>query len=271
MSAPGTVTAPPTSAAAPAWFVTTPRLRPGVSLRLFAFPYAGGGAGIYRAWTQHLPARVELCPVRLPGREMRRAEPPARHLPALLDQLVAALLPCADEPYAFFGHSMGAILAYECARRLAGAGRPARHLFVAARHAPQVPRRILPRPVQQLGDGEFLDHLGAAGAHPALAHAELAALVLPVLRADFELCQDYAAPQVEPLPMPVTAFGGRRDPAVESAHLDAWRDCAGGDFKSYVLDGDHLFVNSAGAELCRLLMERLSAPWPRARSGGEVR
>ncbi len=95
--------------------------------------------------------------------------------------------------------------------------------------------------------------------------------MLPVLRADFELCQDYVAPQVEPLPMPITAFGGRRDLAVERAHLDAWRACAGGDFRSYVLDGDHLFVNSAGAELCRLLMERLSAQRPRARSGGEVR
>src|SRR5690606_30530844 len=123
----------------PRW-VSRPAPRDGARLRLFCFPSAGGGASQYRLWAQSLPMDVELCPVLLPGREARMREAPARRLAPLAEALADGLSPLFDIPFAFFGHSMGALLAFELARQLRRRGGPQpAHLFVSGRRAPQLP------------------------------------------------------------------------------------------------------------------------------------
>src|SRR5262245_25838037 len=116
-----------------------PRLRPGV--RLFCFPHAGGGASLFRGWADGLPDAVEVCPVQLPGRETRFREPPFLCLEPLIEALATALRPHLDRPFAFFGHSLGALVAFELARRLGRAEGPQPvHLFVSGCAAPQIRR-----------------------------------------------------------------------------------------------------------------------------------
>jgi medium-chain acyl-[acyl-carrier-protein] hydrolase len=128
-----------------------PGPNPQAALRLFCFPYAGSGATVFRRWPASLPAGVEVCGVRLPGREGRLREPAFDRLAPLVEALAAALPPALDRPFAFFGHSMGALVAFELAHRLRRDGRPGpRHLFVSGRTAPQCHldtcRHTLPEP-----------------------------------------------------------------------------------------------------------------------------
>ena len=135
------------------WF---PPLRPdGRSLvRLFCLPWAGGGASAYRAWKRAMPEAIEVCPVQLPGREDRVSEPPFRRVEPCIAALTAAIVPRLDRPYALFGHSMGAILAFELVHALRRRGlHPPVRLFVAAHRAPRVPSK---RPASSMGsDGEL--------------------------------------------------------------------------------------------------------------------
>lgn len=245
-----------------AWVVTTPSLRPGVRLRLFCLPYAGGGAAVFRGWQAGLPSAVEVCPVRLPGREMRLKEPAITEMPVMLHRLGEALTPYLGQPYAFFGHSMGALLAYELLDRLARAGRPLpAYLFVSGRQAPHVERAPLSQPVERLSDADFLRDLAPvnAGSRAAVDHPDLAALVLPVLRADFLLCQSYRAVRRPPFALPLTALGGLDDPAVDRAALEPWAEHTTRSFSLHMFPGDHMFVHSAAAQVQRMVSEKLAA------------
>jgi medium-chain acyl-[acyl-carrier-protein] hydrolase len=115
--------------------------KPSVRLRLFCFPYAGGSASLYRGWSERLPAEVEVCPIQLPGRENRLLEKPFSQLQPLVEALGEALLSYLDEPYAFFGHSMGALISFELTRllRREGCVRLPERLLVSARCAPHLP------------------------------------------------------------------------------------------------------------------------------------
>src|SRR5215213_1931004 len=115
------------------WFMSQ-RPNPRARLRLFCFPYAGGGAAIYRLWPQNLPSEVEVCGAHLPGRGTRLREQPFTGLDALVDAAAEAIAPSLDKPFALFGHSMGAMISFELARRLCDQGRPQpTHLFVSGR------------------------------------------------------------------------------------------------------------------------------------------
>src|SRR5689334_9327956 len=119
------------------WFVF-PQPSPQAQLRLFCLPYAGGGISIFRTWSQYLPPTIEVCAIQLPGRENRLREPAFTQITPLIQALDAALPSLLDKPYALFGHSMGAIIAFELARLLLPRNTPLRHLFVSGRIAPQV-------------------------------------------------------------------------------------------------------------------------------------
>ena len=117
-------------------------VKPHARLRIFCFPYAGGGASIFRGWTALLPADLEVCPVQLPGREGRLREAPFTHMEPMVNALVDALQPYFDLPFVLFGHSMGAAIAFELTRELRRRGRPQPlHLFAAGRRAPHLHRR----------------------------------------------------------------------------------------------------------------------------------
>jgi len=213
-----------------------------VRLRLFVFPHAGSGTAAYRSWAAGLPPDVQLALVQLPGREARLAEPPFRRMRDLVDALVPALAPHLDVPFAFFGHSMGAHVAFETARALRAEGREPAHLVVSGNRAPHLP---FPRPrVHHLPDERILAEFQRLGGTPpeVLADWQLMAILLPVLRADLELCETYAFEPGPPLTCPITAFGGTHDPDVPPAALDAWRQHTTGHFVRRLVDGGHFFL-----------------------------
>lgn len=229
---------------------------PRARLRVFCFPYAGGGASIYRGWAASLPADHEVCPVQLPGRESRLREQPFTHLGPMVQALADALPPCFDLPFVFFGHSMGALIAFELARELRrrGGSLPL-HLFVSGRRAPQLPVREAP--IHGLPEPEFIVKLRELNGTPeeVLQHAELMRLLLPILRADFAVNETYEYAPAESFDFGISAFGGLGDEEVTREHLEAWREQARGRFRLRMLPGDHFFLHGGGKNL---ILEALS-------------
>lgn len=220
------------------------RPRPGARLRLFCFPYASGGASIYRAWSAGLPADVELCAVQLPGREGRIAEPPIAAMRTLVPLVADALSPYLDLPFALFGHSMGSIISFELCRELRRRGAPMPFQLIASGcHSPDLPDRdvIHDKPAEVI-----LQHLGALGgiSKAALENPELMAMVLPLIRADGSVTETYVFEQEEPLDLPLAVFGGELDPKATRETIEAWRPHAKGPVSTEYFPGDHFFLVS---------------------------
>lgn len=229
-------------------------------LRLLCFPYAGGGASVFRPWAALLPPWVELCAVQLPGRENRVAEPLRRRLPALVVEAADGLLPLLDPPFALFGHSLGAVLAFELCRVFRRAGWPLpERLFVSAHVAPQ--RAYLRRRLHHLPDAELLRELrGYRGTPDAvLDSAELVRLLLPVVRADFELLDTYSYVPEPPLDVPISAFGAVDDVEIRLEDVAAWREQTSAEFTLREFSGGHLFLQTAPGDLVTALCEDLEA------------
>lgn len=228
----------------PSWVV---RLRPdpGAELRLFCFAYAGGGASVFRAWPDGLPREVEVCAVQLPGHESRIGEAPHRRLGPLVSALAEAIEPHLDRPFAFFGHSMGALVAFELARELRRTSRPQpASLLLAAFRAPQLPNPNIS--IHHLPDEMFTVVLRAEGvSEEVLRNSELMAALLPTLRADFELCDTYRYTSQAPLGCPLSIFGGLADVRVDAGDLDGWRLHTTGPSRVAMLPGSHFFLHSA--------------------------
>lgn len=239
-------------------WVMRARPNPSARMRLFCFPYAGGGASVYRAWANTLPPELEVCAVQLPGRENRLVEPLFERAAPLVDTLAEVLEPYLDMPFAFFGHSMGALIAFELARELRRArGQTPVHLFAAGRPAPQVIKRDAP--VYQMSRDKFLDQLRFLNGTPSaiLQNPELMELVLPILRADFALNETYMYYQEEPFGCPLSAFGGRDDPKVDPNELKLWERQTTATFRLRMLPGNHFFINSEQATLLRAIADDL--------------
>ena len=220
--------------------------RPGARVRLYCFPFAGGGASSYRGWQAALPDEIEVWPVQPPGREARIQEPAFTAVEPLVEALAGALEddPGGGRPFALFGHSMGSLIAYELARALARQGRPGpAHLFVSAHRAPQQPPPE--DPIHGLPEPEFRDRLRRLNGTPeeVLEHPELMELLGPLLRADFALNENYRHGDGRPLACPVTAFGGAGDPDVSPEDLRRWAERTTGPFRLHLFPGDHFFLH----------------------------
>ena len=239
------------------WFKFPRQNRQG-KIRLFCFPYAGAGSRVFSSWPDTLPREIEVCPVNLPGREARLREPPITDMDRLVRSVVRALLPYVDKPFALFGHSMGALVGFETARHLRREyGLSPAHLFVSGHVAPiyleMVPRRhTLPEP-------QFSDELRYLNGTPreVLNNPELMELILPILRADFELCETYKYESEPPLDCPLSVYGGLQDEFAECEHLEGWRHETTGPFAIHLLRGDHFFLHTAESLLLGLLGQEL--------------
>ena len=245
------------SSAQSLWFGRQ-RPDPRARQRLFCFPYAGGSAMVFRQWSQLLPPAVEVLPAHLPGRQNRMSERARPRLSSLVEEIADAVRPLLDIPYAFFGHSMGAAVAFELARALreAGAGEPA-HLFVSGRRAPHLPSTQAP--TYDLPDAELLEEVRRLEGTPpeVFEHPELMQLMLPLLRADFEAIETYSYTPGPPLTCPVTAFGGLRDTELSREQLEAWREHTTGRFSLRMLEGGHFFIHDARRPLLDIIAYEL--------------
>jgi medium-chain acyl-[acyl-carrier-protein] hydrolase len=235
-----------------------PRRNAQASLRLFCCPYAGGSTQIFHAWPHSLPPTIEVCPIELPGRGTRLQEPPFTRLLPLVQVIAQELLPHLDKPFALFGHSMGALVSFELARQLRRQHSPEPiHLFVSGAGAPHT--RNPDPPVHELPEAAFMAELSRLNGTPkaVLEHQDLMQLMLPVLRADFAVCETYAYSAEPPLDCPISVFAGWQDAEVSRDRLEAWRDQTTGGFSLRMLPGDHFFLHTAQPLLLRILSQEL--------------
>ncbi|HEY6795198.1 MAG TPA: alpha/beta fold hydrolase [Kineosporiaceae bacterium] len=218
--------------------------------RLFCFAHAGGGAAFFHPWRAGLLPDVEVCPVTLPGREARAGERAATRMDEVVDPVTQALASLTDRPYAVFGHSMGAAVAYEVARRLESSGVPGpRCLFVSGRRAPHLPSRR--PPLHGLPDQELLSAVAELNGTPdgVLRHDDLLRLFLPTLRADFALNETYRPLPGTALRCAVSSLTGDADPQVDLDEIAGWRAVTSGAFTLRVFRGEHFYLKGAPPEV----------------------
>ena len=254
------VAAPATGTKAPGAWIVRPQPRPEARLRLFCFPFAGGGASAFVPWAETVPADVEVCVIQMPGREERLGEPLIEDMSVLVATLTKEIAALSDRPFAFLGHSMGAIVAYETARHLreTGAATPS-HLFVSARAAPQLQDHSAP--LRFLDDDSFVDRLHQTyGAVPEAIRnsADLREVFLPILRADVALLETHPDAVSEPLDCPITALGGTGDPAISAEMLAGWRGRTSAAFTQHAFPGDHFYITSAREAVLATILDALA-------------
>lgn len=237
---------PAATARANGW-VRIPVPRPAARLRLLCFHPAGGGPSMFRGWPAGLPEDIEVLAVQLPGREARLSEACLTTYRSAIEQLGAALRPYLDRPYALFGHSMGALLAYGVA-------------VTAGRHGERRPTRLLVSGCPGPGsvpaepgradrpDEELIADLRSMGGTPegVFADRDLLDLILPTLRADFALCDSYRRPDGPRLDCPVSVFGGEDD-TVRPEDLQRWSGATHGSTTVRTFPGGHFFLTEQSA------------------------
>jgi len=227
--------------------------RPEARLRLFCFPYAGGGAALFRNWPLSLGNEVEVIAIRTPGRENRFGEPAISSLDVLVGQLYQELLPLLDKPFAFFGHSNGALTCFELARLLQSRGQKVpQRLILSAKRPPHIgdPPSAGGCATSQLPDAEFIAELQQLEGTPpeVLRNRELMELFLPTLRADFALSDQHRFVLGELLRCPATIFYGHRD-SISLAHVQAWQELLAPAISLRVFSGGHFFIDEQRDQL----------------------
>jgi medium-chain acyl-[acyl-carrier-protein] hydrolase len=245
----------------PADWIHVPAPRPWAELRLVCFPYAGGRGEIFADWSLGLPHGCEVAAVAYPGRGARLDDPPVTSAGELAAAAAEAVRRGVEEPFAFFGHSMGALIAFETARELRRTGGPLPTLLaVAGQGGPQLP--VEGEPVHALPDDELLATLREMGGTPdeVLASEPLMNAVLPALRGDFEVCETYRYADEEPLPCPILALAATRDSEAAVEDVERWREQTSADFRLRTFGGGHFFLETAQPALLQCLAEELGSP-----------
>ncbi|WP_204046945.1 thioesterase II family protein [Microbispora siamensis] len=227
-------------------------------MRLFCVPHAGGGASAYRAWAPLLAPGIEVVAIRLPGRELRFGETPYTSADDLVPELVRAVSPLLDRPHAWFGHSMGAIIAFESCRwiRRAGLGAPAR-LLVSGRSAPHLPPR---GPfVREAPTPELTRWLRETGGTPPelLDDPELFEALLPMMRADMTVAETYRYRPEPPLDCPVSVFGGNDDDHATAGEMRHWSRHTTAECRVRLYEGGHFFIHEMTEQILPVIGEDL--------------
>lgn len=225
---------------------------------LLCLPFAGSGTAFFHSWKDSLMDSIDMIQVHLPGRDARFRETPATNALQIVSELATEVVRNIEPPYAFFGHSMGALLSFELARMLQSQNQTSPcHLFVSGFRAPHLPLR---EKIAKLPDVEFLDRLREYGGIPELIeqNPELLDLFLPVFRADLTLLENYFYRASDPLNCPVTAFGGDSDPKVSPREIKSWQNQTEREFNCYLLPGGHFFIMQSRQQLMNYLRNELA-------------
>jgi medium-chain acyl-[acyl-carrier-protein] hydrolase len=224
-------------------FCPEPKSR--ATIRLLCFPYAGSGPTIFRQWPKYLPEEVEMWGIRLPGRESRLGEPAYSSLDPLVTAVSEALWPYLDHPFVIFGHSLGALVGYELAQHCKKQNGPQPlHLFMSGHRAPHCPP--LHPPVHDTDNETFLNRIRTlGGTHKQFfAVQDLVQLMLPTLRADFAVWENYKYKKNSTLDIPITAFGGKADIEVQQSDIVAWQEHTNSNFTYHIYPGKHFYFQS---------------------------
>lgn len=229
-----------------------------ITQKLFLFPYAGGAASIYRDWGNKLPSSIEVHPVQFPGHGNRLSERLFNSVQPLVESLAQELMPHLEGSFAFFGHSMGAIISFELAQLLRQENKPGpSHLLLSGRPCAHLTKEEAP--TYDLPEPEFIEELKRMGGTPqeVLEHPELMSVLGPILRADLEICQTYEYQPRPPLDCPITVFGGLQDEDVSREQLEGWREYTTSSFTVRMFPGNHFYLHSAAPVLLRLIAQAL--------------
>ena len=229
------------------------------NVSLFCFPYAGAGASVYRTWTKLLPHDLEAFAIQAPGRETRFMEPFVSSITELANQAARAITLETDKSVVLFGHSLGAACAYETARVLERLGRTPELLIISGRQCPGTASKR--NPIAHLTDKEFLEHVRTYKGTPSavMENTEMMELLLPLLRADFSLSEQYRPNLEHLLSCPILGLGSSQDEWLDLETLKAWGKLTQGGFDMHWFEGDHFYLNQQTEELLSVIKEKISA------------
>lgn len=239
-------------------WITGTKINPQARMHLFCFPYAGGSAAVFHSWSNYVPSLIEVCPVQFPGRGSRIREKPFVRMEPLVQAVIENIFSLIDKPFAIFGHSVGALIGFEVARELRRRSLQLPfHLFVSGCEAPTTTSTSpftydLPEP-------EFMAELRRLNGTPReiLENPEMMNLLIPLLRADFELVQNYDYTPDLPLPFPITAFGGLQDTEVIIENIEEWSQQTTRKLSLHMLAGDHFFLNENREQILRVICKQM--------------
>ncbi|WP_143870278.1 thioesterase II family protein [Catenovulum sediminis] len=232
---------------------------PNAQATLFCLPYAGGSSAIFHPWRALLKDNIDLALVQLPGRGARFSEPAINDIELLSEQLFAAIRPHFSKPYFIFGHSMGGMLAYELVKRIEQAHLPMpQQLILSATRPPQVAYQDK---TYHLPQAEFVEKLKTLNGTPdeILQNKELMALLLPMLKADFELAENFYQPNPTKIHCPTHVLCGTQDTRVPKKMLSKWSEVIAANCQFSEIPGGHLFLETATEALLRVINTELQA------------
>ncbi|KAA3647730.1 MAG: thioesterase [Chloroflexi bacterium] len=235
------------------WLVNF-RPNPEAHMRLFCFPYAGGNANIYRNWGDLLTPEIEVVGIQLPGHGTRIKEIAFTRLPPTIRALLASIQPVLNRPFALFGHSLGALLAYHLALELTSLHISPEILFVSASKAP---KQQATNGIHSLDDAVFVNQIKELNGTPEaiFASQELLNMMIPILRADFAMAETYALEKKPLLDIPIVGMSGNRDVRNTQKDMAAWANFTSGIFVNVSFPGDHFFIQSQEAALTNIISE----------------
>lgn len=227
--------------------------------RLFCFAHSGAGASVFHQWMSFPSEYLEVCPVQLPGRESRYSENPLTNMPALLEELEDALFPLINNQTAFFGHSLGGYIAFECSKRFYKEGLVT---FISASNPPDRRRK---NKIYKLSDDKFIKEISSYGGIPLeiLQSKELMEFFLPSLRADITLFETYSPNEPIKTKSDVVVLGGLNDPLVARKSLLHWQDFSSGSFSSSFFPGDHFYYQKHSDQVIQIVENKLLTKWGR--------
>lgn len=226
--------------------------------RLVCFPYAGGSASFYRPMSIALSSDADTIALQYPGRQDRRLEPCITDIAELAERITDKLLRLDERPTLFFGHSMGAVLAFETAWRLErkGSGTAPRALIASGRRAPSTHRV---ESVHRRDDDGIIAELKLLDGtdQGVLGNEEILRMALPAIRGDYEAIERYRCDEQRRVNCPITAVTGNADPRTTIEEATAWARHTAGSFRLEVLPGGHFFLTGQQAGITSLISREL--------------